>query len=62
MIDRIKKFTQEVGVELSKVTWTSREELWASTLVVLVSVFFLTLFIGFCDFVLSRLIQIAIRG
>ncbi len=62
MIGRIKKFMQEVRIELSKVTWTSREELWGSTLIVIVSVAFLTLFIGICDFFLARLIQLAIRG
>ena len=61
MIDRIKKFSQEVRVELAKVSWTNREELWGSTLVVIFSVIFLTLFISFCDLVLSRVVQSLIR-
>ena len=61
MIDRIKKFSQEVRVELAKVSWTNRDELWGSTLVVIFSVIFLTLFIGFCDLVLSRVVQSLIR-
>ena len=57
MIEQIKKFAQEVRVELAKVSWTDREELWGSTVVVVLSVFLLTLFIGFCDVVFSRTIQ-----
>lgn len=61
MIQRIKKFSQEVRVELAKVSWTNREELWGSTVVVILSVVFLTLFIGFCDLILSRTIQSLMR-
>ena len=61
MIGRIKKFTDEVRVELAKVSWTSKEELWGSTLVVIFSVVLLTLFIGFCDFLLSQAIRLLIR-
>ena len=61
MIQRIKKFSQEVRVELAKVSWTSKEELWGSTVVVLVSVALLTLFIGCCDFLLTHAIRWLIR-
>ena len=61
MIGRIKQFTDEVRVELSKVTWTSKEELWGSTLVVLISVTILTLFVGLCDLLLTHAIRWLIR-
>ena len=61
MIDRIKKFAQEVRVELGKVSWTSREELWGSTVVVIVSVILLAVFIGLCDFILAQVIRRLIR-
>jgi len=61
MIARIKKFAQEVRVELGKVSWTSREELWGSTLVVIASVALLSLFIGLCDFIMAQVIRRLIR-
>ena len=61
MIQRIKKFTQEVRVELAKVSWTDKDELWGSTLVVLASVAMLTLFIGLCDFLLTHAVRFLIR-
>ncbi|MBI4436899.1 MAG: preprotein translocase subunit SecE [Candidatus Omnitrophica bacterium] len=61
MIGRVKKFAQEVKVELGKVSWTSRQELWGSTLVVVASVILLALFIGLCDFILAQLIRRVIR-
>ena len=61
MIQRIKKFSQEVRVELAKVSWTSKEELWASTIVVLASVAILAFFIGLCDFLLTHAVRFLIR-
>ena len=61
MIQRVKKFTEEVRVELAKVSWTSKEELWASTIVVLASVAILALFIGLCDFLLTHVVRFLIR-
>ncbi len=61
MIGRVKKFTQEVRAEMEKVTWTSREELWGSTVVVIVSVVLLTLFVGLCDLMISKAIQWLMR-
>ena len=61
MIQRIKKFSQEVRVELAKVSWTSKEELWASTIVVLASVAILALFIGLCDFLLTHAVRFLLR-
>jgi len=57
----IKQFIIEVKTELKKVSWSTREDLIASTLVVLASVAFLAIFIGLCDFVISNVINIIIR-
>lgn len=57
----IKKFITEVKTELKKVSWSTREDLIASTIVVLTSVALLALFIGICDLVLSRVINFIIR-
>jgi len=56
MANKVVGFVQEVRGELKKVSWSTREELMGSTLVVIVSTMILAVFIGFCDFVLSRVI------
>ena len=58
---RIKSFFGEVRTEMGKVSWPDRTELVGSTAVVFVSVILLALFIGACDFVLSKLIQLLIH-
>jgi len=50
------QFLREVRVELSKVTWPSREELIQSTLVVLLAVGIAGVFIAILDVIFSRLI------
>ena len=60
MANKIASFVREVRVELSKVSWSTRNELVSSTIVVIASTFLLALFIGICDFVLLRVISIVI--
>jgi len=52
------EFLREVRVELMKVTWPSRKETMASTLVVVITVLFTTLFLGFVDFVLVKVMKV----
>ncbi len=54
---RVTGFFSEVRSEMEKVSWPDRDELIGSTAVVFVSVILLALFIGACDFVLSKLIR-----
>ena len=61
IILNIVAFLKEVKLELKKVSWSTKDELIGSTLVVVVSVFLLALFIGLTDFILSRLIRLIIR-
>jgi len=61
MIERIKRFLSEVKTELKKVSWSTKDELISATTVVLISVFLLALFIGVCDFILSRLMSMLIK-
>ncbi len=61
MIERIKRFLSEVKIELKKVSWSTKDELISATTVVLISVFLLALFIGVCDFILSRLMSMLIK-
>jgi preprotein translocase subunit SecE len=55
MLDKIKKFVKEVRLELTKVTWTTRQELIYSTIVVIVVSIILSIFIGVVDLGLSNL-------
>ena len=47
-------------IEMKKVSWSSRQELIDSTLVVIVSVLILALFIGLCDYFLSKFVRMLI--
>ncbi len=46
---RIREFWKNVAVEITKVSWPTREELRASTIVVIVTVLIVAAFIGVVD-------------
>ena len=51
------KSLKEVRAELKKVSWSTREELIAATVVVLVGSAFLTIYIALIDVGLSRIMH-----
>ena len=53
MIEKSKKFVNDVVVEMKKVSWPSINELRGSTMVVIVTVIIISIFIGFVDRILS---------
>jgi len=55
MVEKIKRFLKEVRLEMQKITWSTREELIASTIVVIVVSLLLAIFIGAADIGLSHL-------
>ena len=59
---KIVNFFSQVRTEMGKVAWPTKQELIASTVVVLVSTAILSVFIGLCDVVLSRAINFLISG
>jgi len=61
MFKRVSNFLKEVKGELKKVSWSTRQELIASTRVVIATVALLAVFVGIIDFILSRLIGLVIR-
>ncbi len=61
MANKIVGFLKEARAELKKVTWTTKDELIGSTIMVLIVTAILALFIGSCDFLLSRLVGFLIR-
>ena len=62
MANKVINFLREVKIELGKVTWSTKNELIASTVVVITSVILLAIFIGICDFILLRMINFIIKG
>ena len=51
-------FFNDVKLEMGKVSWSTRDELIGSTIVVVVSLAILSIFIGICDVVLSAAVNI----
>ncbi len=51
---KIKTFILEVKTELTKVSWSTRQELMGSTVVVIVITSIMAAFIGIIDLVLSK--------
>jgi preprotein translocase subunit SecE len=51
------QFLREVRTELKKVTWPSRKDTLAGTIIVLVTVFIVAFFLGIIDSGLSYLVQ-----
>ena len=56
MANKVVSYLKEIQLEMSKVAWSTREELIGSTIVVLVSLAILSLFIGICDIALSKIV------
>ena len=54
---RLKTFLREVTVETRKVTWPSRDEVVATTVVVIAASFVFGIFLYLCDLVFFRLVR-----
>jgi preprotein translocase subunit SecE len=54
-------FLKEVKAELGKVAWSTREELLASTMVVIAVTAGLGVFIGIIDVILSKLLSLLFK-
>lgn len=54
---RLASFYVDVKSELKKVTWPSRKEVYGTTIVVIVTVFFFGFYLFFVDIVLQILVQ-----
>lgn len=61
IFSRITRFVTEVKVEMQKVSWSDRNELIGSTVIVIVSTALLAVFIGTVDVILSRLVSLLLR-
>ena len=61
VFQKAQNFFSQVRSEMQKVTWSTREELRGSTLVVLTTMLILSVFIGVMDFFMSHFISIILR-
>jgi len=57
-VQKVKSFLESVKIELGKVTWPTRKETVATTGVVVVIVFLISIYLGACDVVLAKLMRL----
>ncbi|BCW92926.1 MAG: preprotein translocase subunit SecE [Acidobacteriota bacterium] len=55
--ERVKTFLREVSAETKKVTWPSRDETLATTVVVIAASFFFGIFLYLCDLLFLNLVK-----
>jgi preprotein translocase subunit SecE len=60
-LNRVREFFQEVAAEFRRVNLPSRNDVAASTMVVLVVVFVLAMYLGAVDVGLSRLVEVMLK-
>jgi len=58
MANKFTNFFKDIKLEMVKVSWPSKDELMGSTVIVLVSLAILSVFIGICDVLLSKIVNI----
>ncbi|MFA5143826.1 MAG: preprotein translocase subunit SecE [Candidatus Omnitrophota bacterium] len=58
MANKVTGFFKDIKLEMSKVSWPTKDELIGSTIVVIVSLAVLSLFIGICDLFLSKIVNV----
>ena len=61
MLAKTKNFLDEVKAELSKVTWPTRKETFATTWVVVVIIFIIAFYLGACDLLLAKIMRFVLR-
>ena len=57
IIEKVTQFLKEAKVELKKVTWPTPKQTMASTAVVIIIVFIVSIYLGIIDFVLAKLVK-----
>ena len=57
IMQKVMKFLSEAKAELKKVTWPSPKQTMASTLVVIIIVFIVSIYLGIIDFGLAKLVK-----
>ncbi|HVK37534.1 MAG TPA: preprotein translocase subunit SecE [Candidatus Kapabacteria bacterium] len=61
MKQNIKSFVSDVGSEMKRVSWPSREQLQESTIVTIVTVLAITVFVYAVDMIFSQIFSLIFR-
>jgi len=61
IFNKTVNFLKEVKIELSKVSWSNRQELMEATWIVIVITSILALFIGGVDLILSKILSLVLK-
>jgi len=61
VLTKTKSFLEEVKTEIAKVTWPTRKETVATAWVVVVIIVLLSFYLGACDLILGKLVQLILR-
>jgi preprotein translocase subunit SecE len=56
-LERVRLFLSEVRNELKRVTWPSRKEVYATTVVVILTSIFFGLYLGALDIIFDRTVR-----
>lgn len=56
-VQAVKQFYRDVKLEMKRVTWPTREEVYQTTVVTILAVFFFGYFLWGANWVLARLVQ-----
>ena len=62
MIRKITDYMHGVQLEMKKVTWLSKEEMFGSTMIVCIFAVFIAVFLFFVDFGLSEFVSKLLGG
>ena len=57
IIQKVTQFLKEAKVELKKVVWPTPKQTLASTAVVIIIVFIVSIYLGIVDFALAKLVK-----
>ena len=57
IIQNVTQFLKDAKVELKKVVWPTPKQTVASTAVVIIIVFIVSIYLGIVDFVLAKLVK-----
>lgn len=56
-LGKIITFLKEVRIEVKKVNWPTREEVWRNTLLVIAVSFVVALYLGGIDFIFTKILN-----
>jgi len=62
IVEKSTRFIRDVKIELTKVSWPSREDVRGATIVVIIVVLIISFFIGLIDLIITELGDFLLLG